>query len=144
MAEDGPAGGGGDNKDSPPPPRKKSETRQRQKQFKIRCTLDEFNTIAAKANQAGFTPPAYIRAAVLGDAGPRAQRRLPADAQALKKVRLQIGGEDAAVGCRERLEKPGTRPDHALALRAEVCGDSVGIGERREIEPLADELKLGL
>jgi len=91
MAEDGPAGGGGDNKDSPPPPRKKSETRQRQKQFKIRCTLDEFNTIAAKANQAGFTPPAYIRAAVLGDAGPRAQRRLPADAQALRQILGHLG-----------------------------------------------------
>lgn len=71
--------------------RKKSEARQRQEQVKIRCTADEFNAIAAKANAAGMTTAAYARAAMLGDAGPRAQRRLPADAQLLRQVLGQLG-----------------------------------------------------
>ena len=61
ATEDGPAGGGGGNKDGPPPPRKKSKRRQRQKQFKIPCTPDEFNAIAAKANDAGMTRAAWSR-----------------------------------------------------------------------------------
>ncbi len=65
---------------------KKSEQRQRQKQIKIRCTADEFNTVAAKAAQSGFSTAAYARAAMLGDAGPRAQRRLPVDAQLVREA----------------------------------------------------------
>lgn len=73
------------------PTRKKSEARQRQEQVKLRCTKDEFNAIAAKASAAGMTTAAYARATMLGDAGPRAQRRLPADAQLLRQVLGQLG-----------------------------------------------------
>jgi hypothetical protein len=52
-----------------------SDKRQRNNQYVVRCTTDEFNAIAAKAIKAGLKGASYLRAAGLGDAGPRAQRR---------------------------------------------------------------------
>lgn len=52
-----------------------SNKRQRNYQFVVRCTKDEFNEIAARAATAGLKGAAYLRASGLGDAGPRAQRR---------------------------------------------------------------------
>ena len=52
-----------------------SNKRQRNNQYVVRCTTDEFNAIAAKAIKAGLKGASYLRAAGLGDAGPRAQRR---------------------------------------------------------------------
>ena len=52
-----------------------SSKRQRNDQYVVRCTRDEFNAIAAKATNAGLKGASYLRAAGLGDAGPRAQRR---------------------------------------------------------------------
>ena len=52
-----------------------SNKRQRNNQYVVRCTIDEFNAIAAKAIKAGLKGASYLRAAGLGDAGPRAQRR---------------------------------------------------------------------
>jgi hypothetical protein len=52
-----------------------SEKRQRGKIQPIRCSPEEFNAIAAKADKAGLSIGAFMRAAALGDAGPRAQRR---------------------------------------------------------------------
>jgi len=71
--------------------RKKSEQRQRQKQIKIRCTAEEFNAAAAKAAQSGLSTSAYARAAMLGDAGPRAKAQLPIDAQLMRQVLAQHG-----------------------------------------------------
>jgi hypothetical protein len=73
------------------PPRKKSEHRQRQNQIKIRCTAEEFNAAAANATQSGLSIAAYARAAMLGDAGPRAKARLPVDAALLRQVLAQHG-----------------------------------------------------
>lgn len=52
-----------------------SNKRQRNNQYVVRCTTDEFNAIAARATKAGLKGASYLRAAGLGDAGPRAQRR---------------------------------------------------------------------
>ena len=52
-----------------------SNKRQRNNQYVVRCTTDEFNAIAAKATRAGLKGAAFLRASGLGDAGPRAQRR---------------------------------------------------------------------
>ena len=52
-----------------------SSKRQRNNQYVVRCTTDEFNAIAAKATKSGLKGASYLRAAGLGDAGPRAQRR---------------------------------------------------------------------
>jgi hypothetical protein len=65
---------------------KKSEKRQREKQIKLRCTAEEFAAVTAKASASGMSNAAYARAAMLGDAGPRAQRRLPMDADKFRRV----------------------------------------------------------
>lgn len=68
-----------------------SEKRQRDKVLRIRCLLEEFNAIVAKADQAGFSTGAFARAALLGNSGPRAQRRPPADHKTLRQLLGQIG-----------------------------------------------------
>jgi hypothetical protein len=70
---------------------KKSEKRQRQKQVKLRLTSDEFNAVSSKAAAAGYTNAAYARASMLGDAGPRAQRKLPMDARLMREALAQLG-----------------------------------------------------
>ena len=87
-------GGIAENKDrgaEPRPPRKKSETRQRQRQIKIRCTTEEFNAAAANAAQSGLSVSGYARTAMLGNAGARAKPRLPVDARLLRQVLAQHG-----------------------------------------------------
>ena len=71
--------------------KKKSQKRQRYKQIKTPCTLEEFNAIAAKAEAADMTRAAWSRASMLGDAGPRAKRRLPTDQKALLQILGQLG-----------------------------------------------------
>ena len=68
-----------------------SDKRQRGKIHPVRCTLEEFNAIAAKADKAGLSAAGFMRAAALGDAGPRAQRRPPADHVALRQILGHIG-----------------------------------------------------
>jgi len=69
-----------------------SEKRQRNRRSTQRYSDDEFNRIAAKADNAGLGFAAYLRASALdGDAGPRAQRRPPADHKALRKILGEIG-----------------------------------------------------
>lgn len=71
--------------------KKKSQKRQRFKQIKTPCTPEEFNAVAAKADAAGMTRAAYSRTVLLGDAGPRSQRRMPADAEALRQILGHLG-----------------------------------------------------
>ena len=85
MTDEIPAGGGQKKK------RGGSDKRQRNKRSYLRHTEEEFNRIAAKADRAGLSFAAFARAALLGDAGPRAQRRPPADHQALRQLLGQIG-----------------------------------------------------
>jgi hypothetical protein len=69
-----------------------SETRQRTRRSSLRYTTDEFNRISAKADRAGLGFAAFVRASALdGDAGPRAQRRPPADHVALRQILGHIG-----------------------------------------------------
>jgi hypothetical protein len=68
-----------------------SDKRQRGKIQPVRCTPEEFNAIAAKADKAGLAVAAFMRAAALGDAGPRAQRRPPADHVALREILGHLG-----------------------------------------------------
>jgi hypothetical protein len=63
-----------------------SEKRQRNKITPIRWASDEFNKVAAKADKAGLSFGAFIRALGLGDAGPRARRSRPINDQVLVKV----------------------------------------------------------
>lgn len=69
-----------------------TEKRQRNKRSTPRFTDEEFNRIAAKADNAGLGFAAYLRASALdGDAGPRAQRRPPADHKALRELLGHVG-----------------------------------------------------
>ncbi len=83
-----------------------SDKRQRNgtPQSLVRWTDEEFNALAAKADKAGLAVAAFMRAAALGDAGPRAQRRPPADHKALRQI---LG---AARARREQPEPDRPRP----------------------------------
>lgn len=70
---------------------KKSQKRQRDKQIKTPCTLDEFNAISAKAIDAGMTRAAWSRTMMLGEAGPRSRRRPHPDQKALLQILGQVG-----------------------------------------------------
>ncbi|HVA89571.1 MAG TPA: plasmid mobilization relaxosome protein MobC [Chloroflexota bacterium] len=68
-----------------------SDKRRRLRQSLVRWTDEEFNALAAKADKAGLAIAAFMRAAALGDAGPRAQRRPPADHKALRQILGELG-----------------------------------------------------
>jgi hypothetical protein len=71
--------------------RRKSEKRQRVRQVKTRMTEAEHAVFLARADKAGMASAAFLRAAAIGDAGPRAQKRVPADAAVLRQVLGHIG-----------------------------------------------------
>lgn len=60
--------------------------RQRTKQCLVRFTEQEFAEISSKADKAGMASAAFLRAAALGNPGPRARRRPPADHVALRQI----------------------------------------------------------
>lgn len=68
-----------------------SSKRQRTHQIIVRCTEDEHAAILGKADRAGLASAAFLRAAALGEAGPRAQRRPPADHLALRQILGHLG-----------------------------------------------------
>jgi hypothetical protein len=71
---------------NPEPKRRHSEKRQRTKTTAHRWLQDEFNAVAEKAAEAGLSFGAYVRAAAVGEAGPRAQRRLPVEEGNIRRV----------------------------------------------------------
>src|ERR1700687_264888 len=95
-----------------------SDKRRRIRQSLVRWTDEEFNAIAAKADKAGLAVAAFMRAAALGDAGPRAQRRPPADHVALRQILGQLGriGNNLnqitrALNARQQLRLPQLKED---------------------------------
>lgn len=68
-----------------------SDKRQRTEQVKTRLTPDELSDLAARADKAGLTTGAFLRAAAFGSPGVRAQRRLPVDATLLRQVLGHLG-----------------------------------------------------
>lgn len=84
---------------TPPPPNpprttKPPPNRQRHADLHIRLLEEEKTNALTLADRAGLTLGAFARAAMLGDAGPRAKRRPPAD----KKALAQILGQCAKIG----------------------------------------------
>lgn len=80
--------------DNPPPDhpaRSRGAKRHRTRQLAVRCTREELEAIQAKADKAGLATGAFARAAMLDSPGPRAQRRAPADKDALLRVLGQLG-----------------------------------------------------
>src|SRR5947209_2846693 len=78
---------------NPKKKRIRSNKRQRDCQYVVRCTRDEFNKIAANARPTGFKTTAWLRAKGLerGDPGPRSQRTPPLHVELLNKVKGQVG-----------------------------------------------------
>jgi len=81
---------------TPPPPTppntpKPPPNRQRHADIHIRLLEEEKAKALTLADRAGLTLGAFARAAMLGDAGPRAKRRLPADHQTLRAILGQLG-----------------------------------------------------
>lgn len=68
-----------------------SDKRRRSHQSLIRWTDDEFTSITDKADKSGLAVAAFMRAAGLGNPGPRAQRRPPVDHKALRQYLGQVG-----------------------------------------------------
>jgi hypothetical protein len=68
-----------------------SETRQRHHVVRLRLTDAEQAELSARAERAGLAVGAYLRQQALGGSGPRARRRLPADAAALLQLLGQVG-----------------------------------------------------
>ena len=98
-----------------------SDKRQRGKIMAFRCFDEEFNAIAAKADKAGLSGGAFMRAALLGDAGPRAQRRPPADHKALRQLLGQagrIGNNINQIARALNSEEKAKLPELQEALRA--------------------------
>jgi hypothetical protein len=98
-----------------------SDKRRRLRQSLVRWTDEEFNAIAAKADKAGLAIAAFMRAAALGDAGPRAQRRPPADHKALRQILGELGRIGNNINQIARALNTGVQaslPDLQKALRA--------------------------
>jgi len=73
------------------PRRSGSETRQRANgAVLVRLLPDERARIEAKARAAGLSLAAYLRACALGDAGPRARRSAPVNAELLARATAQL------------------------------------------------------
>ena len=68
-----------------------SDKRQRGETVTVRLTKDERATLDALSSRSGLTAGAFMRAAAFGDAGPRAQRRPPADHKALRQLLGECG-----------------------------------------------------
>lgn len=71
--------------------RRKSEKRQRTATIFARVTPDEKAAFVARADRAGMAAAAFARAALIGESGPRAQRRVPVDSAALRQVLGHLG-----------------------------------------------------
>ena len=81
------------------------------KVHRVRCTIEEFNAISARADGAGRAVGAFLREAALGNAGPRAQRRPPADHVALRQILGQLGKIGSNLNQIARSMNIGEQPD---------------------------------
>jgi len=68
-----------------------SDKRRRGETVTVRLTKEERATLDALSSRSGMAAGAFMRAAAFGDAGPRAQRRPPADHVALRQILGQCG-----------------------------------------------------
>ena len=106
-----------------------SDKRQRTKRHTDRYTTDEFNRIAEKADRAGLSFSAFVRESLLGDAGPRAQRRRPADHKALLRILGQFGKVGGNVN---------------QIARATHSGDQASSAELKEIRRALEDIRKAL
>lgn len=99
----------------------KSEKRQRTEQLFVRLTPDEKAAFLARANKAGMSAAAFLRMAVNGDAGPRAQRRVPVDAALMRQVLGHLGRIGNNLNQIARHLNTGREGDQGPALAAALA-----------------------
>ncbi|MFQ3621923.1 MAG: plasmid mobilization relaxosome protein MobC [Acetobacteraceae bacterium] len=68
-----------------------TDRRQRNVTVTVRLTADERARLEELSSRAGYAAGAFMRAAAFGEAGPRAQRRPPADHVAIRKLLGELG-----------------------------------------------------
>ena len=98
-----------------------SDKRQRPHTITVRLSADERAEINSRASRSGLAAGAFFRAAALGKAGPRAQRRPPADHQALRQILGhcgRIGNNLNQIARQLNIGKSVHMPDLAETLRA--------------------------
>jgi hypothetical protein len=111
-----------------------SETRQRAHVRGVRLTLQEDAMLNAKAQAAGISVGAYIRATALGDAGPRSRRRPIIERELLARLLGHLGkvGSNlnqiaAAVNSGDELDQLGlTRGLADVAAMREAVFEALG------------------
>lgn len=81
-----PANGEAGSGDVPRGSKSGSQKRQRNRKTDIRWDDSEYAVLLERAQDAGLTPAAYVRALVTGAPGPRAQRKPPVNAFELAKA----------------------------------------------------------
>lgn len=69
----------------------KSEKRQRTDRLFVRLTPEEKAAFLARADKSGMASGAFARALLSGAAGPRAQKKVPGDAVAVRQVLGHLG-----------------------------------------------------
>ena len=68
-----------------------TDKRQRSVTVTVRLTAEERAHLESLSSRAGLAAGAFMRAAAFGGAGPRAQRRPPADHAALRQLLGEVG-----------------------------------------------------
>lgn len=106
-----------------PSGRRKSERRQRTATIYARVTPDEKSAFLARADRAGMAAAAFARAALIGEAGPRAQRRIPADSAALRQILGHLGKTGSNLNQIARYLHTGGEPETVLPDLREALAD---------------------
>jgi hypothetical protein len=98
-----------------------SDIRQRQKALGARFSVPEDAEVRAKAERAGVTVAAFIRAAVLDHPGPRATRRPPVETALLARLIQDLG--PIADSLRQIAASPTPAADPRLAAALDDIAD---------------------
>ncbi|PKP85778.1 MAG: hypothetical protein CVT80_00715 [Alphaproteobacteria bacterium HGW-Alphaproteobacteria-2] len=105
------------------PPKRKSEKRQRTETIYTRVSKEEKAAFLERADKAGMASAAFARAMLSGKAGPRAQRRVPADAQAMRQVLGHLGKTGSNLNQIARYLHTGGIPETVLPDIREALSD---------------------
>ncbi len=116
--------------DTPRQPRPKSEARQRTDRLFVRLTPEEKAIFLGRADKAGLTAAAFLRAAAIGNAGPRAQKKVPADAQALREMIGHLGKIGSNLNQIARYLHTGGNAEVVLSDIRDVLADHARIRDR--------------
>lgn len=104
-----------------------SNQRQRTKTAMVRMTPDESAAITERAQNAGLSTGAYLRACALGDSGPRAKRAPPVNRELLGEALASLNRVGNNLNQIAKQLNSGGHPDRAAM--AEARAELVGILE---------------